>query len=209
MLSILGNTAYDPEVRLQASIILKNQVKETWNSLDKNIRMFMKKNLVKLLMECPKLIVKQMIEILDTMVHYDYPKKWKDLDAELYSFLNSRDLNKIYNALQCLFPIIDKYSSVLRSKIRKTDKILQQINFLIDNLYPLVFSYATAMLTNVRFDEMQGLIMKSIFKLFCKMLELILPSVFTKMEEVKKFLGVAVGLYQLVIPDNICVCDLI
>eukprot|EP01059_Diplonema_ambulator_P033693 TRINITY_DN7176_c0_g1_i1.p1 TRINITY_DN7176_c0_g1~~TRINITY_DN7176_c0_g1_i1.p1 ORF type:complete len:1044 (+),score=411.63 TRINITY_DN7176_c0_g1_i1:55-3132(+) len=105
-------------VRQAAAIRLKRIIeKGDWNSDEQmaivkdDEKALIKSTILECVSSSPKIIQKQLLEVVKNIVSYDFPARWPTLGNELASFLNSNDMGKAFGALCILRKLVKRYEN--------------------------------------------------------------------------------------------------
>ena len=99
-------------VRSSASITFKNMVKRCWESdekINEQDRNQVKMHIVKLMLNTPENIQRQLSEAISIIGKIDFYQKWEQLLPEIVSHIAEGDFNKINGCLRTVHSIFKRY----------------------------------------------------------------------------------------------------
>ncbi|KAL9055623.1 MAG: hypothetical protein Q9162_003433 [Coniocarpon cinnabarinum] len=118
----------EPGVKQATVVYLKNKITRAWNPSDEypqnkrisnNEKQAFRAKLIPLLANSPTRVRTQLIPILQTVLHTDYPDHWPDILNITGQLLGAQDVNQVYAGLQCILGICRVYR--FKSSENRTD----------------------------------------------------------------------------------------
>eukprot|EP00823_Brevimastigomonas_motovehiculus_P000300 TRINITY_DN1039_c1_g1_i1.p1 TRINITY_DN1039_c1_g1~~TRINITY_DN1039_c1_g1_i1.p1 ORF type:complete len:1035 (-),score=332.19 TRINITY_DN1039_c1_g1_i1:1418-4522(-) len=136
VLKIISNDKVSGTARLAGSIFFKNFIKRHWvveegdvDCISSSDRELIKKHIVDLMLNSPKLILSQLSEALHMISKADFPKKWESLLPDLISKLKTTDFRVIIGVFETLNSIFNRYRFE-----QESDPLWSEIKFVTSQL---------------------------------------------------------------------------
>uniref|UniRef100_A0A915DYI5 Exportin-2 n=1 Tax=Ditylenchus dipsaci TaxID=166011 RepID=A0A915DYI5_9BILA len=127
-LHLIRSEQVSPEIRMAASLVLKNFVRENWQCpLLEDEREELRKAILESLFELPTIYRRQMSATVCLIGKYDFPEKWPRLIEVIGECLTSAaDFDKLVTALSTLEELVKRYRHEMKS-----NKLWTEINFVL------------------------------------------------------------------------------
>ena len=151
---------------LLAAVYLKNRVNRAWNPNDdwpesKRIPEQEKENfrhrLIPLLANSPPNVRSQLIPILQSILHIDFPDKWPRIFDITVQLLNAQDANSVFAGLQCILGICRCY------RFKTGEGRVDFENGVVATAFPLLLAMGNRLVneTSIEAGEMLRAVMKA------------------------------------------------
>jgi len=146
LLTCVERDSMDLTVRSSASITFKNMVKRCWESdekINEQDRNQVKMHIVKLMLNTPENIQRQLSEAISIIGKIDFYQKWEQLLPEIVSHIAEGDFNKINGCLRTVHSIFKRYRYEIKS-----NELWTEIKYVLDNFAkPLTDLFTKALQT--------------------------------------------------------------
>lgn len=162
----IPRSCIDVDLTLSAVVYLKNRVTRAWNPTDefpqsKRITSQEKDNfrqrLIPLLAHSPPNVRAQLVPILQTILHADFPEKWPDIFQLTVRLLGEQDAASVFAGLQCILGICRVY------RFKSGDTRVDFENGVVANAFPQLLLLGNKLVdeTSLEAGEMLRAVMKA------------------------------------------------
>ena len=181
-------------MRLLAATQLKNGVEKTWStSKFKLSKTYVRESLLPIILQSQDLIRKQLYEVIDTLVRYDYPSKMPKFLPQVKQLLEMPDITPAYIGLRSLYPIVDKYY----------DKPNKKLDDLLTASLAVIIPRVQAILQQPDFtNNTQALFLKVFCGILTKSLRSFLRESLSTPDRMKVIIQVVLEIVLLPIPES-------
>lgn len=167
----------DPAIRLSTAIYLKNRISRAWpteNPIHQPIsepeRKPFRDRLLPVLSAATPQVRAQLVAVLQSVLHEDYPKNWPEFLDITVQLLNTQDANSIFAGLQCLLAICRTY----RFKLGEDRARLEHV---VEITFPILVNIGTKLVeeNSLEAGEMLRIVVKcykhTVYYELCKTLQ--------------------------------------
>ena len=194
MITFIQDDSLDVQMKVLASSNLRQSIESGWKkSKQKKAKDFVRENIIAAILNSSPLVQKQYLDMIETIISYDFPKKLPHLSEQLKQLLALPDINKAFFGIHLLRFIINT----------SYHQTAPELDALLEELIPPIITHIQTILTTPHFSNpIEGQFLKDFAKSMKKAISHTLRSLFATPDRMKGFIGIMMQTIQLDIPET-------
>ena len=127
------NKQFPPEFRQFSATQFRNILKQSWSTADQQSKDYIHNNILPAIFSSPPEVSRLLLEVVDVLLRYDYPKQWRSL-LQVLKKLVSSDEFAIRKEFLFLLQLIARRFRVLDSN-KSYKRQMNQYSHIIEELF--------------------------------------------------------------------------